>query len=539
MSLICAPGADYPAPIDGKLVLHRRELSRVAELVSELRRGVSAAVDALGSADGRWTVASTTLAAVVVGSVAWLALDATPPGAAAAYAAQRTQAPLPYDLLARLTGARALPGIAAENYRAASLLPTPGPVGAMADEAEAKPSTETKMLRVESGDTIMGMLQEAGVDQDDAVAVVNAMKPIYSPRSIKPGQVFEASFGKPESAAKPTTLVQQAAADSQADASPLRLLSLSFSPSIEHQITVQLTAPDEYSAQDVQKKLEARYQHAGATIDSNLYLAATQAGIPANIVVELIRMFSYDVDFQRDVHSGDSFEVFFNRYYTPEGQAAKARDILAATMTLGGKAHTLYRFEGADGVEYFDATGQSAKSMLMKTPVDGARISSTFGMRFHPVLGYSRMHKGVDFAVPVGTPVMAAGTGTVTYEGPAAGYGNFLVIDHGNGYATAYGHLSRFAGGLRRGARVHQGDIVAFSGNTGITTGPHLHYEIRMNGDQLNPAKVKIANGRKLDGKDLKTFLAERARIETLVASLPIEHQVADAAGTLRPTSQR
>src|SRR5262249_40535955 len=200
----------------------------------------------------------------------------------------------------------------------------------------------------------------------------------------------------------------------------------------EHQITVQLTAPDEYSAQDVQKKLEARYQHTGGSIDSNLYVAATKAGVPPNILTELIHMFSYDVDFQRDVHPGDSFEIFFNNFFTSEGQQARTGDILAATMTLGGKKHMLYRYETPDRVEYFEISGESAKSLLMKTPVDGARISSTFGMRMHPVLGFTRLHKGVDFAVPVGTPVVAAGNGTITFEGPAAGYGNFMVINHGS-----------------------------------------------------------------------------------------------------------
>jgi murein DD-endopeptidase MepM/ murein hydrolase activator NlpD len=249
-------------------------------------------------------------------------------------------------------------------------------------------------------------------------------------------------------------------------------------------------------------------------------------------VVELIRMFSYDVDFQRDVHPGDSFEVFFNRFFTPEGEPAKAGDILAASMTLSGKKHLLYRFETQDGeAEYFDVNGQSAKAMLMKTPVDGARISSGFGARHHPILGYNRMHKGIDFAVPSGTPVMAAGDGTVALAGNGGEYGNLVVVKHGNNYATAYAHLSRFAPGIRPGARVHQGEIVAYSGMTGLATGPHLHYEIRMNNAQVNPLTVKVASGRKLEGQELQAFLAERDHIETLQASLPLERKLAQASG--------
>jgi murein DD-endopeptidase MepM/ murein hydrolase activator NlpD len=343
---------------------------------------------------------------------------------------------------------------------------------------------------------------------------------------VRPGQVFEASFGLPSPAAA-------------RDDVSVRLLSLTFSPSVERQVTVSLTGPDEYSVEEVQKQLDARYQHAGATIDSSLYLAAMQAGIPASIVVEMIHMFSYDVDFQRDVHEGDSFEVFFNHYYTPDGAAVKTGDIFAATMTLSGRKHTLYRYETENGVEYFDPTGSSAKSMLMKTPVDGARISSGFGYRRHPVLGYARAHKGIDFAVPSGTPVMAAGDGLVASAGRNAGYGNLLVINHTNGYATAYGHLSRFAPGIHAGSRVRQGQLVAYSGNTGLSTGPHLHYEIRVKGVQQNPNKVKIATGRKLEGKELRSFAVERGRIDTLMASLPIRSKVAAAAGALRETTER
>jgi len=250
----------------------------------------------------------------------------------------------------------------------------------------------------------------------------------------------------------------------------------------------------------------------------------------------MIRMFSYKVDFQRDLHPGDKFEVFYDYYYTPEGQPAKYGSISYAMMTLAGRQIPMYRFQPDpnEPPEYFDAKGESARGMLMKTPVDGARISSGFGSRFHPVLGYTRMHKGVDFAVPTGTPVMSAGAGTVKFMGRASGYGNFVMINHGNGYATAYGHLSRFAPGMRQGARVRQGQVFAYSGNTGITTGPHLHYEIRLNSAQVNPLRVKIAQGRQLSGKLLARFLATRMEIANQVANMPLEAKVSDNATDLR-----
>jgi murein DD-endopeptidase MepM/ murein hydrolase activator NlpD len=523
--------------------LLRIALLKVIELVRETRRTSGAMSGLFASADGRWTLVSTGLTAVVAMAVTALSLAAAPPSASSTFEAKQTQAALPYDLLARLTGRPMLPGIATEDYRAAGLISGTGAdnplaaavrgaaelIGPLDGLLEAEQAgnigPENRTLTVQNGDTIMGMLQEAGVPQQDAAAVVDAMQPVYSPRSVRPGQVFEASFGLPHEAAA-------------RDDVSVRLLSLTFSPSVERQITVSLTAPDEYSVEEVQKKLDARYQRAGATIDSSLYLAAMQAGIPASVVVEMIHMFSYDVDFQRDVHPGDSFEVFFNHFYTPDGAAVKTGDIFAATMTLSGKKHTLYRYENETGVEYFDPTGSSAKSMLMKTPVDGARISSGFGFRRHPVLGYGRMHKGIDFAVPSGTPVMAAGDGTVASAGRTTGFGNLLVINHTNGYATAYGHLTRFAPGIRAGIRVRQGQLVAFSGNTGMSTGPHLHYEIRIKGAQVNPAKVKIATGRKLEGKEMRAFAAERTRIDSLMASLPVRSKVA-AAAPLRETTER
>jgi murein DD-endopeptidase MepM/ murein hydrolase activator NlpD len=252
-------------------------------------------------------------------------------------------------------------------------------------------------------------------------------------------------------------------------------------------------------------------------------------------------MFSYKVDFQRDLQPGDSFEVYYDYYYTPQGQPAKTGDISYARMRLSGHDVTLYRYQvdPDEPADYFDAKGQSAKGMLMKTPVDGARISSGFGRRFHPILGYTRMHKGVDFAVPTGTPVMAAGAGDVSFMGWANGYGNFVVINHGNGYATAYGHLSRFAAGMHRGSRVRQGQVFAYSGATGLATGPHLHYEIRINNAQVNPLTVKVAEGRLLNGRELRTFLDQRLKTDQTIAAMPLETKVADLSADLRQAKAR
>ena len=486
----------------------------------------------LESPDGRWTLASTLMTGSIVATVTWMALAATPPSSRL-FEPGREQVAVPTDLLTRLAEAAGSPAAAAPNsgaYRTAGLV-GPGALTGPVDRLVASPSparsnVETRTLQFKNGDTIMEVLQDAGVSTADATAVVDAMRPHYSPRNIRSGQTFEATFG-PAAASVGTQAIAYTTADDAS--SERRLLSLSFSPSIENQINVTLRVPEGYLAETVQRKFDERYQRAAAKIDSSLYLAAMRAGIPANVVVDLIRMFSYEVDFQRDVQPGDEFEVVFNRFYGEDGRAAKTGDIISASMTLSGKKHALYRFESNGEEEYFDANGQSARSMLMKTPVDGARISSRFGRRFHPVLGYNRMHKGIDFAVPTGTPVMAAGSGTVTHASYTRGFGNLVVVSHTNGYSTAYGHLSRFASGVKKGARVRQGQIVAYSGSTGISTGPHLHYEVRVRGSQVNPTNLKMANGRTLTGQERRAYLTERARIDQLVASLPVQDKLVQA----------
>lgn len=554
-----------PRTTYGEDVAGRNASITFENFLSDWRRSAGAAASVLSTTDGRWAFVSTSVTALIAGSIAWLAAGTLPPATSQGFQTARDHSLLPYQLFLRLSSQNnaakvnyagfgptgTIAGNPARGAPPASLDATLANEQSGADNAD-KSGIETRTITMDSGDTLIGALTDAGVTMADANSSVLALKKIYNVRSLRAGQSFELTFAQPDPAqTDPVTNVKitytppsqtaggndSGTENQQAETAPAgRLLSVSFSPTVDHDITIARGADDAFTAQDTQKQLEAKFHHAGATIDSSLYLAAMQAGIPADVVVQMIHMFSYEVDFQRDIHPGDSFEVLYNYYYTPDGQPVKNGSISYAAMKLAGRTLTLYRYQPSDDdtPEYFNAKGQSAKSMLMKTPVDGARISSNFGMRFHPVLGYSRMHKGVDFAVPVGTPVMAAGSGTVKFEGRARGYGNFLLLKHGNGYSTAYGHLSRFARGLHDGSRVHQGQIVAYSGNTGLTTGPHLHYEIRINGKQVNPLRVKIATGRMLKGKNLKQFMATRKTIDTRLAAMPMERKVAEGAGDLR-----
>lgn len=540
--------------------MERPDFRKIAGVAADWQRSANAAANTLNTNDGRWALVSTSVTALIAGSIAWLATGLMPPNSTGAV---RDRSLVPYQLFMKLVGRTGSQGT---EY--ASLAPT-GPVApsalqangaasldnALADENAGSDGsdngTDTRTVTLDRGQTLAAALTDAGVSQEDANSAVLALAKVYDLRALKGGDSFDLSFTTvPQQTVAQITYTPPASAQDEAldsddggsiedlPAAPIgKLLSLSYSPSVDHDITITRDANGLFSAQDVHKTLEAKYHRAGATIDSSLYLAAMQAGIPADIVVKMIHMFSYEVDFQRDLKPGDSFQVLYNYYYTPDGQPAKEGDISYAEMKLGGRTLALYRYQPKDdSADYFDARGQSARSMLMKTPVDGARITSGFGMRFHPILGYTRMHKGIDFGVPVGTPVMAAGSGVIKQEGWSNGYGKFLLIDHQNNYATAYGHLSRFAAGLHVGSHVRQGQVVAYSGMTGMATGPHLHYEIRVDNQQVNPATVKVATGHRLFGRDLREFLISREHVDMELASMPLESRLAARNSELRST---
>jgi murein DD-endopeptidase MepM/ murein hydrolase activator NlpD len=531
-----------------------------------LRRSLNAATSALATNDGRWALVSTTITGLVAGSMAWLAASAMPPLHTRTQQASTTF--LPYKIFSQL--AQAGSNLIGAHNDATKQVTAPQSHldNALADEEQdTTPQNETRTLTLDKGDTLVGVLQDAGVPDADANAAVVALSKVYEMRSLRAGQSFTVTFEpaaqapapKPAANAnarsvvnvngKPVSVPTEASSDNDDNADDVtpvanpvgRMLSVEFSPTAEHDITIARQADNGFVANDVVKQLVMHTHRAGATVDGSLYLTATQAGIPTDVVVAMIKMFSYKVDFQRDIKPGDSFEVYYSYYYTPDGQPARQGDIDYAKMTTGGHTFMLYRYQPdqSQPAEYFDAKGESVKGMLMKTPVDGARISSGFGMRYHPVLGYTRMHKGIDFAVPVGTPVMASGTGTVKMAGRANGYGNYMRVDMGNGYGFAFGHLSRFAPGIHPGSHVHQGEIVAYSGNTGLSTGPHLHYEILVKNEQVNPLKVKIAQGRVLSGHELHNFLLGRLHTDAVLAATALETKVADVATDLRQAKAR
>lgn len=256
------------------------------------------------------------------------------------------------------------------------------------------------------------------------------------------------------------------------------------------------------------------------TIKNNLYNSAIEKNIEPNIIVEFARVFGFEVDFQRDIRKGDWFEILYEKFEDDNGKVRDTGKIIYASMYVNREEINLYNFKVKNEQEYFDIKGKSITKSLMKTPINGARLSSSFGMRKHPILGYNKMHRGTDFAAPSGTPIMASGSGTVTRARWCGGGGNCVKIKHNSTYETIYAHMKSFARGIKEGRKVKQGQIIGYVGSTGLSTGPHLHYEVIVNGKKVNSQRLKLPSGKILKGKEREDFELERIKIDLKLAEL-------------------
>jgi murein DD-endopeptidase MepM/ murein hydrolase activator NlpD len=255
-------------------------------------------------------------------------------------------------------------------------------------------------------------------------------------------------------------------------------------------------------------------------IKNNLYSSATAVGVEPNIIIEFARIYGFEVDFQRDIRKGDWFEIFYEKFEDDNNKVRDTGKIIYASMFVNGEEINLYNFKDNDGEEYYDIKGKSITKSLMKTPINGARLSSSFGMRKHPILGYNKMHKGTDFAARSGTPIMASGSGTVTRARWCGGGGNCVKIKHNSTYETIYAHMKAFAKGIKEGRKVKQGQIIGYVGSTGMSTGPHLHYEVVVNGKKVNSQRLKLPSGKTLKGKSREKFELERIKIDLELSAL-------------------
>ena len=384
-----------------------------------------------------------------------------------------------------------------------------------AGEGEAPPpALRAEQIKVARGDTLMALLVKTGIDRSQANAAITALREVFDPRNLKIGQEIRLRL-------------REDAAEGDRKDPALTLVSLMLRPSLEQDILLTRQAEGGFAASATERPLERVLNLASGSIDYSLARAAGEAGVPANILIAAIRAFSYDVDFQRDIQPGDAFELFYETFEDAEGRRAKTGQLLYGAMTLSGVTTEIFLHSTAGGEsDYFDPKGQSVRKALLRTPIDGARISSGFGKRKHPILGYTKMHRGVDFAAPRGTPVYAAGTGVIEYAGRNGAYGKYIRIRHGGSFKTAYAHLKGYAKGIARGKRVKQGQVIGYVGSTGRSTGPHLHYEVLRDGKQTNPRNMKLPAGPKLAGEPLEQFQAARAEIDRLRATAEVRQVV-------------
>ena len=256
------------------------------------------------------------------------------------------------------------------------------------------------------------------------------------------------------------------------------------------------------------------------TIKNNLYSSAVNAGVEPNIIVEFANIFGFEVDFQRDIRKGDSFEVYYEQFVDDNNIVRRTGKIIYASMFVNNKEISLYNFKHNNETGFYDVDGKSVIKTLMKTPINGARLSSSFGMRKHPILGFNKLHQGTDFAAPTGTPIMASGNGVVAMAQKYKGYGNYILLNHNSTFKTAYAHLSKYGRGIRKGVRVAQGQIIGYVGSTGMSTGPHLHYEVIKNGKKINSQRLKLPTGKILSNEARNKFEVERIKIDVRLAKL-------------------
>ncbi len=370
----------------------------------------------------------------------------------------------------------------------------------------------SKTIIVSRGDTFSKILEKLGIGASEIYDISTAIQHEYNPKDMQIGQKITVykKMGK--------------------------FVGLDIQKSLLDIISLRSVADGRFGvAQKTVKTKEVTFAKQG-TINGSLYKSALNAGVPENLIIEMIKIYSWAVDFQRDIVSNDKFKIMYNMTMTEDGEfVPDMAKILYVSLDLRNSGDiSLYRYEDREGdVGYFEEDGRSVRKALMRTPINGARLTSGFGMRRHPILGYSKMHKGMDFAAPRGTPIYAAGDGRIVYIGRRGGFGNFIKIRHYSGLETAYAHMRGFKKGLKRGSKVKQGQTIGYVGTTGNSTGPHLHYEVHSNGRVINPRKIKAQKGKILAGADLKLFKAEVNKTKSQFAKLQKNILTASSQNTL------
>ncbi len=376
------------------------------------------------------------------------------------------------------------------------------------------PTAVAQTYRLKRNETLIGLLHRAGVSSAEAHKAVGVLKDVTNLRRLQRGQ---------EVRIIPSS-------DAIGGIQELRMRD-----SFETEAVLTATKAG-YDARRAPVATLALTHLVEGEITDSLYLSAQRAGLPVPVIVELIRLMSFDVDFEREIRTGDKFQVYFERAYAPEFGDLEEGRILHMRLELRKRTLEATYFEDENGKgDYFDANGHSTRRALMKTPLDVTVVTSNYGKRKHPVLGYTRMHTGVDFRAWTGTPIMAAGDGVIERASRYGGYGNYIRIRHNSTYQTAYAHLSKYGRGIKAGVRVKQGQIIGYSGATGRVNGPHLHYEVLVNGKQANPLTLKLPTGRALKDEQLATFQRTQAALVADIDKILMQQQILQTASAETP----
>lgn len=366
-------------------------------------------------------------------------------------------------------------------------------------------------FNIESGDSITSVMQYIGMPYTEYSPAITSLKTLFSPSDLKIGNEIT---------------IQYSEIDDE-----LELLSLTIQTDKIVRYVVTKNEDRTYSAQITKNALKRKLVRASGEITSSLFQSGRQIGIPAQVLMQIINAYSYDIDFQRDIKHGDKVEVLFEQFYTEDDSFVRNGKILYSALKTNGEENKIYHYRDIDGIDdYYTKEGKTVRKSLLRTPINGARISSGYGLRRHPVLGYNKKHKGVDFAAPRGTPVMSAGDGIIDYIGRKGGYGNYIRVRHNGEFKTAYAHLHGFKKGIKKGTRVKQGQTIGYLGSTGRSTGPHLHYEVLKNNTQVNPSKLRLPNQTQLAKVDLKLFKKHHVKLHKILAALNAQRKEKDFA---------
>ena len=354
---------------------------------------------------------------------------------------------------------------------------------------------------VKSGDTYEGIIKKIKIENNEQKIFLDTIKKNQSLKVLKTGQKIFFKIDKLQG----STLVEFKIETNKKN----------------EMLFLRIANTTTFKSKLIEKNFTKKLVYKETVITNSLYNSAEKLGIKPNIILEFARLYGFQVDFQRDVWKDDSFQIIYEEYIDASGKIIDTGNIIFANLNLQNNDLYLYRYEyKKNKFDYFDENGKSVRKTLMKTPINGARLSSSFGKRKHPILGYNKMHTGTDFAAPKGVPVMASGDGIITRAQWCGGGGNCVKIKHNSMYQTVYAHLSKFGNGIKKGTRVRQGQIIGYVGSTGLSTGPHLHYEVIKNGKKINSQKLKLPSGKILKGQERKNFEVSKIKIDVLKSEI-------------------